>query len=248
MPVSGWGDNAFIEWIKSRPLSAQDLTRARKKLEDYKNTVLKEPLAIAPFHYRNDLFTEQNDTLCTICHGLLAHKKNRRNRSFLNQHSRFVSCETCHLDTDDLAVSYRWLAFQAPLKGQEINVSSSVHTAANSARHSMVPRPGARLVPFYQGERWMVLADEPFAREVKKQWTLNDRQNKTKLVARLHKNNRKNGLACKQCHSARQHVLDLDYLGADQKMIRAVTHNAIADFFQRYQQDDERLRLNQLLE
>jgi len=53
------------------------------------------------FHQTSERFLlpiEQQEN-CLTCHSLWPHKQDRRTRAFNNQHSRYMSCMVCHIDT-----------------------------------------------------------------------------------------------------------------------------------------------------
>jgi len=54
---------------------------------------------------------QENDPLCRRCHGHYAHTLSASIRAILNQHSRFISCETCHIRSADLPdgeITFSW--------------------------------------------------------------------------------------------------------------------------------------------
>ena len=79
-------------------------------------------------------------------------------------------------------------------------------------------------------------------------WKQQSLEEKARLKAALHASIDKEGRSCQNCHTDKQNLLDLEYLGADEKQRHAIRNNVIARFFTRYKKDDERLRLNDLLE
>lgn len=62
------------------------------------------------FHYYPGIkmVAQEKRSACLLCHTILPHNKNIRNRAFLNLHSGYVACTTCHL-ADSTNVSFTWL-------------------------------------------------------------------------------------------------------------------------------------------
>ncbi|MCK4707561.1 MAG: hypothetical protein KAU21_03005, partial [Gammaproteobacteria bacterium] len=143
-PVSA--DNLFIELVQGKNVTQKELEEAKKQLEEHKDVKIKNILSVKPFHHRVENVETQKQPFCQSCHLDNPHQANQRNRSFLNMHSDYISCETCHLKTENINLDYRWLAFNNPNKGEIIDVSYSVHTQAEKIKTSILPRPGARIV------------------------------------------------------------------------------------------------------
>ncbi|MGD9807951.1 MAG: cytochrome C [Deferribacterales bacterium] len=56
---------------------------------------------------RNAVLDTQN--LCVSCHGDVPHDKKKEIRAFLNMHTFFMACETCHIDNGDVVdTKYVW--------------------------------------------------------------------------------------------------------------------------------------------
>lgn len=244
-PVSA--DNLFIELTQGENITQKELEEARKQLEDHKDVELSNKLSVNPFHHRNQNVETLKQAFCNNCHLANPHQANQRNRSFLNMHSNYISCETCHLKTENINMDYRWLAFDYPDAGKIIDVSSSVHTQAEEVKTSIIPRPAARIVPVYQGDPVLIFKDDAFSSEVSKKWKTLAVEDKARLKAELHAPLNKKGYECKKCHSEKQELLDLKILGANQKQSHSITSNKIAHFFNRYKNDTDTLKMSDLL-
>ncbi len=239
--------NLFIDLVNQKIVTEKELEEAKKQIEGRQEIVLKENLSVNPFHHRVEEVRKVKKSFCFDCHLEKPHQANSRNRSFLNMHIDFISCETCHITTEKLEMDYRWLAFGYPATGQIINVSSSVHTMAEKVKTTIVPRPGAKIVPVKEGKPVLVFEGAPYSTDVKSQWKKKTGKDKARLKVKLHAAVNKKGHSCKACHDDQQKLLDFDVLGASDKQAHSITSNKIAHFFKRYKKQDERLKMSDLL-
>lgn len=58
--------------------------------------------------------TADDHTSCRACHPLYPHHGNNHVRAFLNMHTGFMFCETCHVDTEKFGkLNYEWVSSYA---------------------------------------------------------------------------------------------------------------------------------------
>ena len=244
--VSIRAENLYLESVQNANTSEKDVAEAKKQLEEHKEIELQNALSVPSFHSRIDISSTVKQPFCQSCHQALPHRNNQRSRSFLNMHSRYIACETCHLKPEGVKFDYRWLAYNEPGAGQVIDTPQSVHITDKSLS-TIVPKPGARIVPFYKGVPALIFKDHSYASEVTQQWKELSLEDKALLMTELHAPIDKEGRNCQSCHKENQDLLDLESLGADEKQTHTISNNVIARFFSRYKKDDQRLRLNDLL-
>ncbi|MBT3205877.1 MAG: hypothetical protein HOM14_07135 [Gammaproteobacteria bacterium] len=247
LSLSVTADNLFIELVDGKNVTDKNVADALKQLREHKEIKLKKNLSVNPFHHKKETENKLKQPFCQNCHLEKPHQVNQRNRSFLNMHTNYISCETCHLKDEGMKLKYKWLAYGYPNAGQVIDVYSSVHTEAEKVKVSILPRPGARIIPINNDQRMLVFKDEKFSREVENKWKTFSIEDKARLKANLHKPLNKKGLSCDKCHSENQKVLDFKLLGANEKQSHSITSNKIAQFFSRYKKDTDRLKMSDLL-
>ena len=241
-------ENYFISQVESAQPSEQAVEKSRKQLKEYRDLELKKIRHPPPFHFREEATENGKKAFCTNCHLDPPHRKSERKRSFLNQHSRFIACETCHLkEPQKGAFEYRWLAYQLPGEGEWIAADVSVHSRADAVQKSSVPRPGARIAPAFKGVPAVVFKDDDFAHETDKKWQQASVNEKAQMKLKLHAPINKKGKKCQRCHDDEKSMLDFELLGISETVRRAITENLISIFFERYSKENERLRLSNLL-
>jgi hypothetical protein len=245
--IPGLADNLFIDRVNSHQVTDKELADASTQLKAHKDIQLKTDLNVNPFHHRVENHALPKQDFCLNCHLDKPHQDNELNRSFLNMHSNYISCETCHVNTEGLDMEYQWLAYDYPNTGKIIDVSNSIHTQVDKSKTSLLPRPGLKIAPVYQGQVLVVFKDDPFSSEVKQQWKNSTDEEKAKLKVKLHAPLNEKGVNCQHCHDEKQKLLDYAYLGASEKLTHSITNNSIAHFFTRYKKKGDRLKMSDLL-
>jgi hypothetical protein len=203
-------DSLYFSYLENATIDAELLEKTEKKRQEHQET---KPTKFPPFHQPNKPAVKI-ERFCTLCHNELAHRKNVAVRSFLNAHSRFISCETCHFLPKKVPLIYRWL-----------QNDDSIENEKNSL---LQPHPAAHLSPFSQGMPVVLLPEHPFFQKVKTEWKNLPRSEQVQLTAKIHAPLKEKGIYCKSCHDAEQKMLELDRIGASKKQQQAIEQNKIA--------------------
>jgi hypothetical protein len=243
-------DPLYLQLFESAAIDENKLQEAHKQIKDYSKITLKEDLFVPPFHKQNPAQATDKNSFCSTCHLLPPHKENKRKRSFLNMHSQYISCETCHFQPDNVQLEYRWLNFN---DNSNNNISNKA-TAQNSNNK--------RITPFYNNEAVIIFSDHELAIKAKEIWQkesggkespTNESSTevtleKAKLKLRLHAPLSKEGPKCLACHTNKDPFLDLALLGFNKEEIVKLQQHSIPRFFSRYTKDEQRLRMTDLLQ
>ena len=240
-------ESLYPQMVRDSEPDVKSIEAALEQLKDHQKIEIIDDLSVAPFHRRVTEKESEKQPICRSCHSHLPHTKSERSRTFLNMHSRFIACESCHLQPEKRVFEYRWVAYSEPRMGEEIDATASVHTLADREISSIVPRPGARIVPFYDDKPAYTFSDHPFVVDLEQRWDDAPLEEKARLKVQLHQPLNGEGRKCRACHTDKDSILDLQQLGANERQQRAITHNVVTRFFERYKKDDERLRLIDLL-
>ena len=237
----------YLERVEQAEPDAGAVAEAREQIEDHQEVTVIEELPLPPFHRRRPIPSTRKQPFCLRCHPPLPHRRDERARTFLNMHSRFVSCETCHMRPDGVKLAYRWLAYDGRDAGSPLQPGTAVLREGEEERKgSIVPRQGAHIAPFHAGEVALILGDHPFAEGVMERWENGSVAERALLKARLHAPLEKEGPECGACHGERP-MLDFGALGATPEQRRLLRQNAIVRFFERFDDENERLRIDELL-
>ena len=225
----------YIEQVELSTTDDQKLQEAHKQIKEHSEVTLKENLFVSPFHKQSQKKSTDKNSFCSTCHQQPPHNSDERKRSFLNMHSRYISCETCHFKPENIQLEYHWLNFN--------NDSNKI-----SAK---------RIAPFYNNEAVIIFSDHELAIQAKQTWKKKSSaesslaelyREKAKLKLRLHTPLSKKGPECLDCHNNKDPMLDLQSLGFTKKEITKLQQHSIPRFFSRFDKEGQRLRMTDLLQ
>ncbi len=261
MPFPATAKTLYQTYVEQAKISDKTLKKSLKQVKKHKVVNIIDDLSLPPFHKREKLQTTEKQPFCLTCHLPLPHRKNERSRTFMNMHSRYIACETCHFRPEATTMTYRWLAYDgadagnalSPRRAFEIIVEASSpierkHKAQFKKRVPLAPQPGARISPFYKNMPALLFKETPFAQKIKMEWKDANENRRAEIKAKLHAPLKKEGPACKKCHDKREPILDLKMLGATPAQLHKIQSNTIVRFFSRFKKEDERIRINKLLQ
>ncbi|WP_456412245.1 hypothetical protein [Thiolapillus sp.] len=200
--------NPLVQEMDQAQPDAGELQRAKEQLEKSSPEAVETPLFVPPFHKRK-VAQALPATFCRSCHQQNPHRSNARKRAFLNMHSRYISCETCHWRPEGEQLAYAWM-----------QVPGSSH-----ARGMIVPR--------LKGEPVLIAESIPWARVLKQQWEEADEAGKVEIKAKLHHPLREKGPGCGACHGNEDALLDYGLLGYKPQRARELELNPTARFIER---------------
>ena len=232
----------YIRQLNATHPSVEDREEALKQVKEHKDDIaIRDDLdkKLPTFHKRLDEKVTEGETFCQSCHLPLPHTKKLRSRAFLNMHSRFIACATCHFRPEGIGFDFRWLDYQT---WQETNPEKPFRTGTEIDNAQPIDG-NLKIAPFYGGQPAVPDKKSPFAQDIRRQWQQGDLEQKARLKARLHAPLEKEGPDCTECHTSNQPLLDLTALGASARQKDLIEYHRIPSFFSRYQSDNEKLKI-----
>ena len=211
------GKNLYLEQVRQSKPDAKMLQESREKLQNPPPEPIKEPLAVPPFHRVSASYTGSTGVLCGVCHKNPPHRKHEEKRSFLNFHTTFIACETCHWRPDNVQLDYR-----------SIKVTDEPEVDVDPDARKPLIKTGFRIAPFYKETPITVVSNHRFAQKTARQWEDANDESKVALRARLHAPLVKDKIECMDCHQEKNSLLNLKSLGATQEQQHAFVYNPIA--------------------
>ncbi len=238
-----WGGRS---WFEGRYESAHPTAEARQKALDQvrkhkDEVVIRDDLdrKLPTFHKRLEKKVTTGETFCQNCHLPLPHSKKLRSRAFLNMHSRYIACATCHFRPEGVRFDYRWLDYASwrPVRPDHpfrtgLDIDNSIPIDGN-----------LKIAPFFSGEPAIPPKDGPFAEKILQRWREGTPAQRAGLKARLHAPLEEEGPECVACHTSDRPMLDLQALGAEAEQVDLIQFHRIPSFFSRYRGDDEKLKI-----
>lgn len=243
----------YVEAVNSSTISAEKLQESRKKVKEHKDIVVQDKLEVPPFHKRGEWEQDSlSRTFCTGCHLSPPHTKSIRARAFLNMHTQFIACETCHMRPENVKFDYQWFDY----RNQQI-VKPSVKLFRQIISPDDAPKKGEKklrvtdvmikIVPFLDNKMTLILRDNEFAKKSLDIWKKGTLEERVKRRAKIHAPLKEEGPECNDCHQSEQPMLDLKALGANDKQRRNMQNHIVPQFFKRYMEDEQKIRINNLL-
>jgi len=261
MPYSAMAKPLYQLHVEQAEISDQDLKKSLKQVKKYKKIKIIDNLPVPSFHKRTTQQTTQKQPFCLTCHLALPHRNDERSRTFMNMHSRYIACETCHFRPETVTMTYRWLAYDGIDAGNVLSPRRTLgnivekppeteqkHKAQFKKQVPLAPQPGARISPFYENIPALLFKETPFAQKIKMEWKDASENQRADIKARLHAPLKKKGPACNKCHGKNKTLLDLKTLGATPAQLKKIQNNTIVRFFERFKKNDGRIRINKLLQ
>lgn len=254
-----WADGLYLQTLKNTELTAEQVQKSLKKLEEYKKVTLRGDLEVPPFHKRSKVDDSLGNSFCTTCHLSPPHTKSIRTRTFMNMHTQYVACETCHFRPEGVTLSYQW---QDTRDASEVGAKPKLFRQAVQAekktkslpakkvvtKDTYVINPFYKITPFYQQRAVNLRNDNSFAQETKKLWAQDGAlEQKAERRALIHAPLSEKGPKCQACHSDKESLLDLAELGATAYQVEKIQNNIVTQFFSRYKDEEQRIRIMSLL-
>jgi cytochrome b subunit of formate dehydrogenase len=213
----------------------KDLVNVSRPLSDH-DAVMADPsyslmVAHEDVDWRHERFHNANpvthvdanvrETECNVCHAALPHVEDRKDRAYLNLHSRFMTCESCHADRSRIdAGQYRWVDLRKEKKGEPDTPFHLLSEPKNIGEDN------------YSSYIALVLAGNPLfddrtsprALEFENSPVVMNQSRMNELKDRFHdriNGNAENALSCGDCHTKEgEGVVDFKKLGFDEDRIR----------------------------
>jgi RNase P subunit RPR2 len=234
----------YQQQVEQAKPDQEALKHSAEKLRDHKDVEIQKKLLIQPFHKQDGELETAPSAFCRDCHGPLPHSKQLRSRAFMNMHVRFIACETCHFRPKDTPLEYHWYDYE---KQQPVAGKGLFRLAQKQLDNSKQRPANPKIAPFYQGQPAFVTKDASFSKDIAEQWKTAALEEKIPLRARIHQPLQKKGPECKTCHSTDKAMLNLPALGATTEETQAMQKHVIPQFFGRYEKEDQRITIREML-
>ncbi|MDD5036178.1 MAG: hypothetical protein PHE55_15620, partial [Methylococcaceae bacterium] len=203
--------------------NAEQMADSQKLTREHREVKHREKMRVPSFHKQVEDPIPQAGSFCQNCHGPLPHRKKLRTRSFMNMHTRFISCESCHFRPKDVDLAYGWLddSGHGPQDRQAL-------FRTGRKLDNAVPRNSSfRIAPLFKGEPAGLAKDDPVAKPYLETWKHGDEQEKITVRATIHASLEKEGPHCDRCHAEKEGMLDFAALGASADQEQAIRRHVI---------------------
>ncbi len=220
----------YIERVEQFEPDGDRLQKAREKIANHREIEIRRDFSFPSWHKRPPFQDQPGTLFCTGCHLPYPHTE-RWNRAFLNMHSQFIACGTCHFRPEGLRLTYRWLDYRTkrPAQGE-----FQIDRPPEKRR----PRETAlKITPFLGEGPALPFRDDPWSLELLKKWRSAPLEGKAALWVKIHAPLKEGGAPCDRCHREKGPLFDPKALGASEDQDFLIRHNQIAELFRRYHLD-----------
>ncbi len=244
-----FAEGLYLQILNKTVLNAEQIQKSKQKIEKYKPIKVHEELVVPPFHKRGQMNASLEHSICTGCHLSPPHTKSDRTRTFMNMHTKFIACETCHFRPETVKLSYRWEDVRdgKPLQAKQKLFRQIAEPEEKPEERTKSLHSFYKITPFYQKESVVLRKQSVFAKETTRLWEQGTLDEKSQHRALLHAPLKKEGPECQECHDKQKNFLDLEGLGATAYQIEKIQNNIITQFFSRYKDKQQRIRIMSIL-
>jgi len=247
-------EGLYLQALKNTQLTDEQVQKSQKILEEFKQITLRGELEVPPFHKRGKEDDSLGNSFCITCHLTPPHTKSLRTRTFMNMHTRYVACETCHFRPEGVQLTYQW---QDTRDASSVSAASQLFRQLNKTEEKvrvdrdqqLTPKnPFIKITPYFQQQSVALRNDTDFAKETKNLWQKKGlTPEKVKRRALVHAPLSEKGPKCQACHTDEESLLNLTILGATDYQAEKIQHNIVTQFFSRYKDEEQRIRIMSLL-
>ncbi|KAA0258913.1 cytochrome C [Deferribacter autotrophicus] len=203
------------------------MSEEKKVTYDLGYKVIKEEELERHFHHVGEGVVHDEINLCIRCHGDIPHDKNKSIRAFLNMHSDFLACETCHIRLKD---SKRFVWYNK-VNGDQVN---------KLAISKYLSNPTMKLIPLVKIEGNYVRPDtdelKAFVERFREAVIQLPPAKKSQGLKIIHKMVDKRPVQCDECHAP---TLDDSYLplldvGYKKERVLQILSNEVVGMVNKY--------------
>ena len=218
--------------------------QTRRKTTDLGYRVIEQPYIEGRFHHIGFQIQEDRASTCVRCHGNVPHDESKEIRSFLNMHTFYLACETCHSqpEKDKPAYTFRWYDKDTgEVVGNPkalLKIEESFMTLQEKRQFPMYGNYGAKVAPSTKKGSELKLLHGPkemafVERYLKEQDRLVAEQ-KSQMKQVIHRKVSKEPVQCKSCHQETDYYIPFDKLGYPPTRMRELTNTAVVGMIKKY--------------
>ncbi|MDH5444029.1 MAG: hypothetical protein OEY52_00645 [Gammaproteobacteria bacterium] len=235
------GGDTEEEQMYTRLLTEQ----TKKKTTDLGYKKIQQPYIDGRFHHIGFNIQKDEFSTCVRCHGNVPHDESKEIRSFLNMHTFYLACETCHSQPakGDKQWKFSWYDKTTGQKVSNpqalLDIEKSYTSDDEKWQYPIFGNYGAKITPT------MTKNNEQRLLHGKKEMDfvvryLNDQKNlesaqKSQMKKVIHRKVSKQPVECKTCHKrGKTKYIPFETLGYPPMRIDELTDLAVVGMIQKY--------------
>ena len=218
--------------------------QTQRKTTDLGYRVIDQPYIQGRFHHIGFNIQKDQASTCVNCHGNVPHDKSREVRSFLNMHTFYLACETCHSQPKSPNQDWNFSWYdkdngsiinnpQALIKIEHMQSSEQV-----KPEYPVYGNYGAKIAPAINknGEITLLHGEKEmaFANRYKKEQDKLTAEKKSQMKKVIHRKVSNKPVQCKQCHQQESPYIPFAELGYPPTRERELTNVAVVGMIKKY--------------
>lgn len=219
--------------------------QTQRKTTDLGYRVIDQPYIEGRFHHIGFNIQKDSTSICIECHGNVPHDKSKEIRSFLNMHTFYTACETCHSLPEKSAANwdFRWYnkdngkIVENP---QALAKIANMNTSKKEKReYPIYGNYGAKIAPTYNdaGNNKLLHAKKEmaFAKRYQTEQQLLTPVKKSQMKKIIHRKVSKKSVQCKQCHQEEKPYIPFAKLGYPPRRVKELRNVAAVGMIRKYE-------------
>ena len=214
----------------------------QQKQTDLGTRIIEQPYIEGRFHHIGFQIQEDRASTCVRCHGNVPHDESKEIRSFLNMHTFYLACETCHSQPDkgEPPFEYRWSKKDTgELVGNPkalIQIEEGFETMQQKRQYPIYGNYGAKVAPLANGELLHGAKEMNFVERFLSEQEKLKPEKKSQMKLVIHRKVSKEPIECKNCHQETGYYIPYDKLGYPPTRMRELTNTAVVGMIDKYKE------------
>ena len=222
-----------------------------EKLKERKKTdlgyrTIDQPYIKGHFHHIGFTIKQDKTSICVRCHGNSPHVESKEIRAFLNMHSFYLACETCHSIPEDGEPpwEFSWYNKSTGKPSENPTVMSDIEDSYKSSKekngYPVYGDYGAKIAPVINvfGKLALLHDEEDMAmveRYIVERDNL-DPEQKTLRTNIIHRKKSVRTVECRSCHQEQAPYIPFSKLGYPPTRLRELFNNPVVGMLQKYKE------------
>ena len=218
--------------------------QTHRKKTDLGYRVIEQPYIEGRFHHIGFNIQKDKASICVQCHGNVPHDKSKEIRSFLNMHTFYLACETCHSlpEKSADAWSFQWYDKDTgEIVGNPqalMRLEDMVTKKEEIKQYPVYGNYGVKIAPAIndRGEIKLLHGNKEmkFAERYQNEQDLLAPEKKSQMKRVIHRKVSKEPTQCKQCHREEDPYIPFDELGYPPTRVGELTNVAVVGMIRKY--------------
>jgi len=218
--------------------------QTQRKTIDLGYKLIDQPYIDGRFHHIGFNIQKDKASLCVECHGNVPHDKSKEIRSFLNMHTFYAACETCHSLPEKPATAWNFSWYNKDdgkiVENPQalVKIEDMVTSEKEKKQYPVYGNYGAKIAPTYMeaGENKLLHGNKEmeFAKRYLTEQERLSPEKKSQMKRVIHRKISKKPVQCKQCHQEESPYIPFGKLGYPPRRVKELRNVAAVGMIRKY--------------